>query len=94
MLRIAAAGATSMAMTCEAARTAPEADRIRVGIRWEPGSMSFQQVTVKNGQMTRYGGTIEIVAAPTTVGATGRVRIEPGDQGNLGGGEIPAVVCE
>ena len=80
--------------SCQAARAVPEADRVSVSMRWQPGSMSFQHVSLKDGKLTRYGGTIAILAAPTGVGATGRLQVDPGERGNLGGGEIPALVCE
>lgn len=80
---------------CEDARLVAEADRVRVQIRWEQGSsMTFQHFALKDGKATRQGGTIEVVAAPAAVGATGTVRVAPGAQGNLHGGEIDVVVCE
>lgn len=85
----------AMPVRCEEAIAASESERVQVRVTWKAGQRtSFTQVAISNGEGRRHAGTIEVLDAPATRGARGKLRVDPGETGNVGGGTIDALVCE
>jgi len=79
---------------CEQAAAANAPTNLTLTLRWQVGGkMQFTQFTLHNGVATSYKGAIEVLAAPKTKRAKGKIRLEHLADGNVEGGEVVAIWC-
>lgn len=66
----------------------------QVRLAWRVGNTNtFVQYVSHNGEAELNKGSIEVLAAPAATGSLGRIRVREGDDLNVSGGEIDALLC-
>jgi hypothetical protein len=79
-------------VSCAAAANAPTS--LSLSLQWKVGNkLQFSQLTYSNGTATSYKGSIEVLKAPKTKGAKGKIRLDHVADGNVEGGEVEAIWC-
>lgn len=79
---------------CAAAAAANAPMNLSLNIEWKVGNkVQFSQFTYSNGKATSYKGSIEVLKAPKTKGAKGKIRLDHVPDGNVEGGEVEATWC-
>jgi len=68
---------------------------ISMSSRWKSGIKSnFSKLSIANGRSEHYRAHIEVLRAPTAVGSTGAIKLDPVPGDNVRGGRVSVHVCQ